>query len=143
MMWSSCQVTIRNLPQRLMKIIEGILYVEFAEMVDCGVSEKYIWKAKSTGTRCWSFINDPADKRRVLIAFESLRDQEKAQVRARSGVPYAPVARQPLLAMVQPAPEAHDFYFRLQYAENGIPTTLGTQQVAQSTPAAAWLALIG
>ena len=126
-----------------MKLVEGNLYLEFSEMVECGVSETYLKKAKSIGTKCWHFIDDPADKRKVLIGYEELKDEYKAKVNLRFGNPYDLVARQPILKMVQADPAAHDYYFGYSYDKNGIPTRLDPGQVAKSTRSAAWLRLVG
>jgi hypothetical protein len=53
-----------------MKIIDNNLFIEFSEMVQAGVKAEYLSKAKSTGTKCWHFISDPQDNRKVLIGYE-------------------------------------------------------------------------
>jgi hypothetical protein len=50
--------------------------------------EVYLRKAKSTGTKCWSFINDPDDRRRVLIKYEDLKEDYKKMVKELFGNPY-------------------------------------------------------
>lgn len=79
-----------------MKLISHIntkvLYLEFREMVDCGISSNTIRCAKRDGTECWNFIDDPADKRKVLVHYESLKDKYKQLVQNRFGNPYKYIA---------------------------------------------------
>src|SRR5690242_15929994 len=101
-----------------MKLIENILYLEFAEMAECGVSENYLRKAKSTKTKCWSFIDDPDDKRKVLIEYEKLKEDYKRKVEARFGNPYEYVAKLPIRSLVKWDDKAEEFYLAYRYGEN-------------------------
>lgn len=123
-----------------MKLIDGNLYLELAEMVECGVSERYLWKAKSTGTKCWEFIKDPNDARKVLIGYEKLKDEYKRKVELRYGNPYDLSARQPILDRVINNPAAYDYFMSYQY--NG-STRLPIRRVNQYTRADAWLRFLG
>lgn len=71
-----------------MKFVGNILYLEFAEMVTAGVSKQTLWLAKHRNSSGWNFINDPADKRKVLIQYETLKDIYKSQVNDKFGDPY-------------------------------------------------------
>lgn len=122
-----------------MRFVEGILYVEIAELVECGVSEKYLWKAKSQGVKCWTFINDPADRRRVLIEYESLKEQYKKMIVTRFGDPYEYIAREPIKKMLQPDPKAEQFFMQYRYDEN---KALSTDHVRKYTKTAAWLNML-
>lgn len=119
-----------------MKLIENILYLEFAEMVDCGVSENYLRKAKSTKTKCWTFIDDPEDKRKVLVEFEGLKDVYKSKVQARFGNPYEYVAKLPIRKLVKWDDKAEEFYLSYRYDEN---KPLPIEHVKKYTLAASWL----
>lgn len=60
-----------------MKIINNTIYVEFQELVNCGVKEVTIRQAKQRDSKSWRFIDDPEDKRRVLIDYSVLKDSYK------------------------------------------------------------------
>ncbi len=64
-----------------MKLINNILYIEFAEMVKCGVSENTLKWAKKNSSQSWSFLKDPDDGRKVLIEYEGLKQKYKDRVR--------------------------------------------------------------
>lgn len=98
-----------------MKIINDTLYLEFAEMVEAGVSDNYLSKAKSSGTKCWIFIGDPQDKRKVLIDYEALRLNYKKQVQERYGDPYDYMAKTPIRNMVKPDFKAEEFFLAYRY----------------------------
>lgn len=98
-----------------MKIINDTLFIEFSEMVEAGVSDNYLSKAKSSGTKCWNFINDPGDKRKVLIDYEALRLNYKKQVQARYGDPYDYMAKTPIRNMVKPDFKAEEFFLSYRY----------------------------
>ncbi len=131
-----------------MKLIDNILYLEFAEMVKAMSSntgkaaekvEIYLRKAKSTGTKCWSFMDDPADRRRVLIKFETLKDEYQAMVRETFGNPYDHIAREPIKAMVKPDHKAEEFYLSYTYDEG---KSLPDEHVSKYSKAAAWLNML-
>jgi len=75
-----------------MKLIGNILYMEFAELIACGVSEYTIKGAKRDGSEGWSFVNDADDKRKVLVHFDNLKDKYKQLVQNKYGNPYKYVA---------------------------------------------------
>lgn len=122
-----------------MKLIDNTLYIEFSELASCGVSELYLRKAKSTGAKCWKFMDDPADRRRVLICYESLKDNYKHMVQERFGNPYDHIAREPIRSMVKPDHKAEEFY--LQYRYDG-DKFLPTEHVKKYSKAAAWLNML-
>lgn len=64
-----------------MKFVDTILYIEFQELVNVGVSESAISKAKLRGCQSWTFIDDPDDHRRVLVEYESMKPQYKELVK--------------------------------------------------------------
>lgn len=71
-----------------MKVVNDILYLDFQELVDLGISESTLNKAKLRKSPSWNFINDPDDKRKVLIQFETLKPNYKELVIAKYGNPY-------------------------------------------------------
>ncbi|MEN9448942.1 MAG: hypothetical protein RJA25_2232 [Bacteroidota bacterium] len=101
-----------------MKLINNILYLEFAELVSCGVSDLYIKKAKSIGTSCWTFLNDPEDKRKVLIKYEDLKPKYKNMVLAKFGNPYTYIAETALEKYME-----RDYDARYFYTQYEIPAT--------------------
>jgi hypothetical protein len=60
-----------------MRIIKNILYLEFQEVAQIGVSVKYLRVARHRNSSSWTFIDDPEDRRKVLIEFDSMKDKYK------------------------------------------------------------------
>lgn len=127
-----------------MKLITEQLYLEFPELVECGVSENTLknaaYRSKTKESSNWHFINDPSDNRKVLIGYERLKPEYKRMVGVRFGNPYDLVARQPILDRVINNPEAHDFFMRYQYNGNN---KLLIETVNKYTRADAWLRFLG
>jgi len=122
-----------------MKILENKLYLEFSEMLQCGFSEGYLKKAKSEGTKCWDFINDPDDKRRVLVGYEGLKDNNKEKVIQVFGNPYDYIAKTPIRALVTKDFKAEEFYLAYQFdAQKHLPVEAATRY----TNEASWLNMI-
>jgi hypothetical protein len=113
--------------------------MEFSEMVDCGVSEGYLRKAKSTGTKCWEFMDDPADNRKVLIGYDSLKDKYKEMVQRRYGNPYEAMAKEPIRRQVVTDHKAEEYF--LTYKHEG-GTSLPMEHVKKYAKAAAWLNML-
>lgn len=118
-----------------MKLIDTILYLEFPELVNCGVSENTIWTAKKRKSPSWCFIDDPEDKRKVLIQYEKLKEDYKTKVIARFGNPYEYMAKMPIRNLVKWDDKAEEFY--LAYRYDGKP--LSVEHVKKYTAAANWL----
>jgi len=119
-----------------MKLIENVLYIEFAELIECGVSSNTILAAKKRKSPSWNFIDDPHDKRKVLIEFEKLKDEYKKKVEARFGSPYEYMAKMPIRNMVKWDDKAEEFYLAYRYGEN---RPLPIEHVKKYTTAASWL----
>lgn len=77
-----------------MKYIDSILYLEFSELVDAGVSENTIKQANRKQSSNWIFAKDPEDRRRLLVHYDKLKDQYKDLVKAHYGDPYQYMADQ-------------------------------------------------
>lgn len=71
-----------------MKFISNTLYIEYQEALNAGVSENTLKSATFRKSPTWNFIDDPADKRKVLIQYDTLKDQYKALITAKYGNPY-------------------------------------------------------
>src|SRR5438270_7756043 len=80
--------------------------------------EIYLRKAKSTGTRCWAFMDDPNDRRRVLIRYEVLKDEYKEMIGEKFGNPYDHMAKEPIRRMVKPDHKAEGFFLSYTYSDN-------------------------
>lgn len=127
-----------------MKIINDILYIEFQEMVESGVSDNTLKSAKLHGSACWKFIKDPSNAKKVLIEYAKLKPVYQKMVNDRYGNPYDHVAREPILAMVVNDWMAHDWYLKYQYT-----TACATEQkrlpidtVNKYTRACGWLNML-
>ncbi|THU36898.1 hypothetical protein FAM09_18215 [Niastella caeni] len=131
-----------------MKFLDNILYLGFAEMVQAIVNatgkekekvEVYLRKAKSTGTKCWAFMNDPDDRRKVLIKYENLKDEYKEMVKELFGNPYDYMAKEPIKRMVQPDQKAEAFFLSYAYNDNKF---LPTEHITKYVKAASWLNML-
>jgi hypothetical protein len=123
-----------------LKLINGLLYLEFSDAIQSGCwTEKYLWKAKSTGSKSIQFLKDPSDNRKVLIEFESLKDQYKDQVKKRFGNPYDHLAKEPIKKMVVKDDLAKDFYLKYRFDGNKM---LPIEKVEEYTIAASWLNML-
>ena len=71
-----------------MYFIENTLYITFPELVSAGISENTIRQASVRGSTSWSLRKDPMDKRRLLVAYEGLREAYKEKITRRYGNPY-------------------------------------------------------
>lgn len=123
-----------------MKLIDSLLYLEFDEAVQAGIStESYLRKAKSVGSGSFTFINDPDDKRKVLLQFETLKPEHKALIEKRYGNPYDRLAKEPIKRMVTKDTKAEEFYLSYRYSENKM---LPIEAVQKYTQAASWLNML-
>lgn len=117
-------------------------------MVECGVSTNTLKDAKKKESRCWSFMKDPQDARKVLIDYAELKPVYKEMIERRFGNPYEHVARTPILNMVVNDYRAHDYFLQYRYyIASGIPgrneeKKLPIGVVNKYTRAAAWLELV-
>jgi hypothetical protein len=131
-----------------LKFIDNKLYLGFSEMVHAIANatgkekekvEVYLRKAKSTGTKCWTFLNDPDDRRRVLVQYEALKEEYKKMVKELFGNPYDHMAKEPITKMVQPDQKAEAFFLSYVYNDNRF---LPTEHVTKYVKAASWLNML-
>ncbi len=101
-----------------MKFIKNVLYLEFNDLVECGVSSEYLRSARSRGIKSINFIDDPADRRRVLIEYEPLTTRYKQLVIARFGNPYEYICREPIRRLIIKDLAAEAYYLQYRF-ENG------------------------
>jgi hypothetical protein len=119
-----------------MRIIDNTLFIEWREAVECGFSENTLKNAKLRNSPSWHFISDPDDKRRVLIGFEKLSDENKEKITKRFGNPYDFMARQPIRNLIKYDHQAEEFYLSYRFDET---KTLPTDHVHKYSTAASWL----
>lgn len=123
-----------------MKIVDQKLYLEFSEVVEAGITtEGYLTKAKSIGTKTFTFINDPSDKRKVLIEFETLKQDHKDRIVRRYGNPYDRLAKEPIKNMVTKDLKAEEYFLAFRYDQN---KSLPIATVNQLVTAASWLNML-
>ena len=122
-----------------MKLVKHTLYISLKEMIECGFNESSLMTAKSKGTKCWTFINDPDDNRKVLVGYDKMTDANKEKVKARFGNPYDMVARTPIFNMVTQDAAANEYYKQYRYGQ-GEYLTIST--VNKYTRAASWLNML-
>lgn len=122
-----------------MKLIENTLYLEFAELVDCGISSNTILHAKRRKSPSWGFIDHPEDRRKILIEYEKLKEDYKRKVEARFGNPYEYVAKMPIRQLVKWDDKAEEFYLSYRYDEN---KPLPIEHVKKYAKAASWLNML-
>jgi hypothetical protein len=83
-----------------MKIIKNEVWLCFDDLVNVGVSGSYIAVCKARGTSGWEFLDDPADKRKVLIRWATLKSKYRDMVAARYGEPIERIKGQGLAQML-------------------------------------------
>lgn len=112
-----------------MKLIDKILYIEFAESVAAGINERLLWDAKCKGRKSWTFINDPDDNRRVLIDYDAMRPKYQLMIQGwlkkkancqhtescDCGDPHKYMALEPIRQMIRKDDKAEHFYLAYRY----------------------------
>jgi hypothetical protein len=94
-----------------MKFIADILYIEYAEMVEAGISDNTLRKAKSVKSPSWTFIDDPQDRRKVLIQYATLKQSYKDLLITKYGDPYL-YAKNDLLLHIQANVQDTEYYLK-------------------------------
>jgi len=122
-----------------MKYVNNSLYLEWKEALDSGLSENTLKNAKLRKSPSWSFIDDPEDKRKVLIEFEKLKDDYKKKVVARFGNPYEFMAKKPIRDLIKWDEKAEEFYLAYRYDED---KPLSIEHVKKYTSAASMLNML-
>lgn len=123
-----------------MKLIDNILYIEYADFVEAGWKEDAIKKANFRNGPYWQMLADPTDKRKVLVQFETMRQKDKEKLIAHFGNPYQHLASFPLMKMLPDVPEAaRTFYNDYEYNGN---TKLPDTHINQCMRYVQWLLLV-
>lgn len=124
----------------ILKLLNGNLYLELKDAVEAGCwTEGYLWKAKSTGSKSIKFLDDPVDNRRVLIEYETLKQDYKDKITLRYGNPYEYLAKEPIKKMVTTDKEAEAFFMRYRFDGSKM---LPIERVREYTAAASWLNML-
>jgi hypothetical protein len=125
-----------------MRLIDNTIFIEWSEAVSAGVKENTLKSANNTGSKSWHFIQDPDDKRKVLIGWDKLKDSYKELVIAKYGEPSDYLAKEPIRKMVKLLNEAEQFYLNYRYDSTQGKKALPTEHVDKYTKAASWLEMI-
>ncbi len=122
-----------------MKLVNSILYIEFADFISAGWKEDTLWKANYRNGSNWQMIQDPKDKRKPLVQYETLTDDHKAKIISRFNNPYEWVIKEPIKALLKKDPKAETFFTSYRYNEN---KSLPIKRVTQYIRAAQWLTML-
>lgn len=130
-----------------MKIIGDTLYLDFEELTRAGIKSKTIEMGVYRNSRFWKSVNDPEDRRRVLIEWDAMRQQYKDKVVAwlgcephtwlqrqqdKSVIHEQQLARLSLKSLVQPRSEHYELLIR----------SMDKDEAMKRTRALAWLVLL-
>ncbi len=122
-----------------MKIIDKILYIEFADFLTAGWKEDTIKKANFRNGPFWVMINNPADKRMPLVQFETLRQKDKEKLKEQFGNPYDFIAKEPIKKLITTDQVASTFFINYKFDCN---KNLPLDHVKAYTICACWLNMI-
>ena len=82
-----------------MKFIDAILFIEFADFLSAGFKEDTIKKNNYRNGEYWMMIDNPSDKRKPLVQYDTLREKDKEKLVAKFGDPYEFMAKVPIKKM--------------------------------------------
>lgn len=122
-----------------MKFIDTILYIEFGDFIAAGWKEQAVKMANHRNGPYWQMIDDPADRRKPLVQYDTLRQEHKDKLQKHFGNPYEYVAKGPIKALVVKDLKAEEFF--LNYRFDG-SKALPAEHVTKYSKAANWLNMI-
>jgi hypothetical protein len=122
-----------------MKIIDKILWIEFADFIKAGWKEAAVWNANLRNGSYWQMTRNPDDKRKPLVQYDSLRPKHKEKLTAQFGNPYEYISKEPLMKMFTLDAKAEAFYRSHRYNDD---KQLPQEHINKYTIAASWLNLI-
>lgn len=122
-----------------MKLLDTILYIEFADFINAGWKEDSIKKANFRNGPFWQMVSDPSDRRKTLVQYEALRPKDKEKLTAQFGNPYEYIAKEPIRKMLQLDDAAERFYKDHRYDTD---KELPFEHRVKYTTAASWLNLL-
>lgn len=68
-----------------MRVINGHRYLELHELQAAGIGVDRVMKARQRGSGGYTFLKDPADRRKLLVGYDDLKPSVKALVDAKHG----------------------------------------------------------
>jgi len=122
-----------------MKLIDNEPCVEWKEALEAGIKKSTLDGAKNRNSPSWHFIDHPDDKRKVLIGWNKLSDDNKAKIIAKFGKPSDYIARQPIREMIKRDSKAEAFFLAYRYDSN---KALSEEHVNKYTIAAGVLEML-
>ena len=114
-----------------MRLINDILYIEFAEMEACGIPRNTLLH--------WKGEKDPADKRRTIFNYLELKPKYKELLTQKYDDPYLFVHYQAIKKFLRTDVKAIDYFTAYRTNEN---TALPARFIKEYTNNANWLNLI-
>ena len=93
-----------------MKFIDAILFIEFADFLSAGFKEDTIKKNNYRNGEYWMMIDNPSDKRKPLVQYDTLREKDKEKLVAKFGDPYEFMAKVPIKRCIVTDFEAKKFF---------------------------------
>jgi hypothetical protein len=93
-----------------LKSHDGILHFEFKDLTELGVEENTLWTASKRGSKCWTFVSDPDDGRKVLVPWGGMPEQWQKAAEAKYGDPVAYMAITPLRRLIRRDIDAFKFF---------------------------------
>lgn len=122
-----------------MKLIAGILYFDTSDMKAIGVSINTLRSAKSRGSKSYVIIDDPDDRRRLLVEYDSLKPQLKERTQEWLGeCPYSYHQKAWITSYVQPDAKAYRYLKTYRIDDKG----LGDEDIERYYIAIKWLNMI-
>lgn len=119
-----------------MKLIEKTLWIEYADFLAAGWKEDTVKKANLRNGPYWIMMADPADRRKPLVQYDTLRDEHKKALANQFGDVYSYVAKEPIRKMVRKDFKAEEFYLRYRFDND---RRLPLEHQKKYCAAASWL----
>jgi hypothetical protein len=93
-----------------LKSHDGILHFEFQDLTELGISDKTLKSAIFRGSKCWTFVSDPDDGRKVLVPWGGMPERWQKAAEAKYGDPAAYMAESAIKQYITPDYEARKYY---------------------------------
>lgn len=122
-----------------MKLVDNILYIEFADFIAAGWKEAAVFNANLRNGQYWQMIKDPSDKRKPLVQYDTLRKNHQEKLVAQFGNPYEYISKEPIKKLIIPDIKAELFFKDYRYDDNKV---LPFEHQCRYTKAASWLNML-
>lgn len=106
--------------------LNGLLYIRIEALISIGISFHTIEDGYRKNASCWQKINDPQDRRCVLIAYEPMKEYYKDMVCTAFGNPADYVAITKRLSTTPAIQDVEYFFKRLEYRTDYERSTVAT-----------------